>query len=128
MLLLLCFSSLQLGAFWPDCPSVPLPNTTAGPQLSGWLKSPALRALWLSSYCGTSAPKWAEFPGRLTEDKLPGEKDAPVLTQIVFVFYLTGLGVSLTIAATYIKTCQLLICFHVPEGTRFLLIALSLEM
>lgn len=50
-----------------------------------------------------------------------------MLTQIVFVFYLTGLGVSLTIA-TYIKTCQLLICFHVPEGTRFLLIALSLEM
>lgn len=87
MLLLLCFSSLQLEAFWPDCPSVPLPNTTAGPRLSGWLKSPALRAPWLSSYCGTSAPKWAEFPGRLTEDKLAGEKDAPMLTQIIcFLF------------------------------------------
>lgn len=128
MLLLFSFSSLQLGAFWPDCPSVPLPNTTAGPRLSGWLKSPALGAPWLSSYCGTSAPKWAEFPGRLTEDKRLGEKDAPALTQIVFVFYLTGLGVNLTIAATYIKTCQLLVRFHVPEGTRFLLIALSLEM
>lgn len=128
MLLVFCFFSLQLGAFWLDYPSVPSPNITAGPQPSGWLKSPALGAPWLSSYCGTSAPKWAEFPGRLTEDKLLGEKDAPVLTQIIFVSYLTGLGVSLTIAATYIKICQLLICFHVPEGTRFLLIALSLEM
>ena len=82
MLLPFCLLSFQLGDFWLDCPSVPLPSTTAGPRPSGWLKSPVLLAPWLSSYCGTSAPRWGGFPGKLTEDKLRGGKDAPALTRM----------------------------------------------
>lgn len=88
MLLPFCLLSFQLGDFWLDCPSVPLPSTTAGPQPSGWLKSPVLLAPWLSSYCGTSAPRWGGFPEKLTEDKLRGGKDAPALTRMNDAWFL----------------------------------------